>query len=109
MKILVTYPKYMKDKVVRDLENEKQKAKTFNSRTSTGKIGKMLGMMGKVSPIFQFGFTLDYVWSDVTDTSLKLEVIMPVEAFLKESILYGRIRSQFIRSYKHSVQTKLIT
>lgn len=108
MKILVTYPKYMKNKVVRDLENEKQKAKTFNARTSTGKIGKMLGMIGKVSPVFQFGFTLDYTWSDVTDTSLKLEVIMPIEKFMKESILYGQIRNQFIKSYKHIVQTKLL-
>lgn len=108
MKILVTFPKCLKAKVIHDLELEKKRADNFNVKTTTGKLGKMIGIVGRASPIFKLGMMVDYKWSDVTDTSLKLEVIMPVEAFLKESILYGRIRNQFIKSYKHIVQTRLI-
>lgn len=108
MKILVMYPKYLKNKVIHDLENEKKKAQTFSTRTSTGKVGQMLGLVGRVNPILKNSLNVDYKWSDVTDTSLKLEVIMPVEALLKPEVLYGTIRTQFIRSYKQLVKTKLI-
>jgi hypothetical protein len=108
MIVSVTYPKYLKDRVLHDLEDQQKRADLFNKKTSSGKIGKMLDVIGRVSPVFKHGFSLNYEWSKVTDTSLELKVVMPAEAFLKESILFGRIRTEFQHSYGQTVRVKLL-
>lgn len=109
MKLLLTYPKYLRPKVIADLDEAKKKAIMFNEKTQTGKLGKLVGFVGKKFPVFSAGLSLNYDWVEVDDTSLKLDVTMTGEGLIRPSIIVGTLKQEFQRSYgREKVRVRLL-